>query len=258
MNEAESVFHDVIREDSSPKSAILKRVPIRENLLDDTPYSMNVANLTEDRAYQIAREEFSKEGMNLDDEIPKFRVNFNTLRDKVNNSPGIPRKNMLVIEPEDIDEFQEDLQSGRVDIFQPYAFDSPVFPEDFPTPRGLSEEQWVELGTKDGDQNDDTVQAYLTDIPCAELRPTQGQIWYEKLIGNMTKFGVPNQGSPIFDKTIIVSEDGYILDGHHRFGQASLADPSLKMPVLNVPLNIDLLLEIARSYSKATGHEFKD
>jgi hypothetical protein len=78
-----------------------------------------------------------------------------------------------------------------------------------------------------------------------------------ELVNNIIKFGKPGPGSPILNQTIITSKEGYILDGHHRFGQAMLADPDLKLKVLHIPLPISLLLKIGRSYGGAIGNRPK-
>ena len=45
-----------------------------------------------------------------------------------------------------------------------------------------------------------------------------------------------------------------LLDGHHRYGQIMLADPNGTMKVLRVPLGIDMLLKMCRSYGNAIGN----
>ena len=94
-------------------------------------------------------------------------------------------------------------------------------------------------------------------IYCNKLIPTQSQIWLENIIPNIIKFGIPTDSSSIAKAVIIVSKEGYILDGHHRFGQAIIANPSLKMSSLYIPLKIDLLLAMGRSYGNAVGNAQK-
>ena len=94
-------------------------------------------------------------------------------------------------------------------------------------------------------------------IPASKLYPSQSEIWLEKLIENLIQWGNPKEGSPVLTTTIIVTSDMYILDGHHRFGQAMLADPSLKMSSLFIPIDFDLLLKIGRTYGNSIGHKQK-
>ena len=211
-------------------------------------YSLNAGRVKLDDAKQYATEVFGKPAEEV---IPDFDKNYMLLQKKVKASPGIPRIQMPVIEPEDIDEFNEALNSGRVDIFAPYVKGTLVGPADIDE---SVDGKWVELGIKDGDPSDDVVRAKMTTVPVGKLKPTQNQIWLEKTFGNIAKFGAPKSGSPVLTKTIIVSSDGYILDGHHRFSQAIMADPSLKMKALVVPMPIKQLLEIGRYYGQAIGN----
>ena len=116
---------------------------------------------------------------------------------------------------------------------------------------------FLHLGMEDGNKTDDKINAKLTKIAGEKLKPTQSEIWLENVIKNIVKFGVPKAGSPVTETTIIVSKDGYILDGHHRFAQVVLANPKLKMSALHVPLDIDTLLKIGRSYGNAVGNNQK-
>ena len=94
-------------------------------------------------------------------------------------------------------------------------------------------------------------------MPAKKLIPTQSQIWLEKIVNNIIESGIPTSNSPVANATIIVSKEGYILDGHHRYGQAMIGNPDLKMRCLKVPIDIKLLLKIGRSYGNAIGREQK-
>jgi len=95
------------------------------------------------------------------------------------------------------------------------------------------------------------------------LRPTQSQIWLEKLISNIIQFGNPqedgsgaySQDSMIVDKTLAISSDGYILDGHHRYGQIVLVNPGLRVLTLQINLPIRTLLKVATPYGNAIGND---
>jgi hypothetical protein len=91
-------------------------------------------------------------------------------------------------------------------------------------------------------------------MPASKLLPTQNQIWLEKVIHSIVFFGKPSEGS-LKRATIIASREGYILDGHHRYGQVLLSEPSWKLDTLVVPLPIDLLIRVARTYGNAIGNE---
>jgi len=165
-------------------------------------------------------------------------------------APGIPRIQMPVIEPQDIALFQKRLNEGRVDIFAPWAKGVFVGPQSLDQEDG----EWVDLGLVDGDASDDVLPAKLTKIAVGKLKPTQSQIWLEKTFGNIAKFGAPGSGSRVLSSTVIVSSDYYILDGHHRYSQAMVTNPSLAMAALLVPLPIKKLLEIGKAYGEAIGN----
>lgn len=210
-------------------------------------YSMNAGQVPLAQAREYAEEIWGKPPEEV---VPDFDKNYTLLQKKVKASPGIPRIQMPVIEPSDIAEFKERINEGRVDIFAPYAIGHLAKPSD------LSEEDgpWVELGVKDGNSSDDVVRAKVVKLPAGKLKPTQNQVWLEKTFGNIKKFGIPKPGSPVLETTIIVSSDGYILDGHHRFSQAVISNPELKMEALLVPLPIKDLLEVGRLYGEAIGN----
>lgn len=232
-----------------------------ESLLTEEDNKLNVATLPLAKARKYAEEQFKKAGKSLDEVLPDFDKNYMLLQKSTKKAKDVPRIEMPVIEPEDMKKFQSDLNKGKVDIFKPYAekewskikMNDP-FPKDLDSNKG---KEWVVLGTKDGDNKDDIVKAKMGAFPVSKIYPSQSQIWLEKLISNVVKFGPAKQGSPVTKTTIIVTKDKYILDGHHRFGQAMLSDPSLKMTSLFIPIDFDQMLKIGRSYGNALGHKQK-
>jgi len=217
-------------------------------------FSYNVFStpLAEARAY--AEGVFERAGRLLDETLPGFDRNYKALQAIGAKTLGVSRIDMPVIEPTDMAEFDQALKAGHIDIFKPYAKGKLYTPVRMSPQEGI---EWVILGFKDGQEKDDRLRAQWTKRAARTLLPTQKQIWLEKLIGNIAKFGVPRSGSPVLETTIIVSKEGYILDGHHRYGQVMLADPALKMRALVVPLNARRLLQIGRSYGTAIGNEPK-
>jgi len=227
---------------------------LMEDLIVLMEAEINACSASLDQARKYAEMEFEKAGMSLDEELPDFNKNYELLQRKCREALDIPRIEMPVIEPEDMAEFDERLRSGHIDIFPPYAHGKLIAPKKMTPEEG---DEWIKLGTKDGDPDDDVVEGLWTHIRADKLLPTQSQIWLGKIIGSIIKFGVPTQGSSVTETTIIVSDEGYILDGHHRFGQVILANPGLRMKALKIPLDIDLLLTIGRSFGAAIGNEPK-
>lgn len=220
----------------------------------DEESKLNCATVPLDKARKYAEGEFSTAGKNLDKELPDFDKNYMKLQKACKKAKDVPRGDMPVIEPEDMGEFERRLKDGKIDIFKPFAKGKLYVPKDMSKSEG---EEWVELGVKDGDPKDDIMPAKMTTIPGTKLYPTQSEIWLNKLIKNILKWGKPSASSPVVKTTIITSKEGYILDGHHRYGQVMLVDPKLKMRALWIPLSIEDLLKIGVSYGSAIGRKRK-
>lgn len=218
---------------------------------------LNIATVPLKKARSYAEEKFRKAGKELSEEIPDFDKNYMSLQKAMKKAVDIPRIDMPVIEPDDINKFENDIVKGKVDIFRPLSKGHKVqFPKDLLSDPKKAKE-FLTLGHKDGDTKDDRIKAKVTRMEADKLLPTQSQIWLEKVIDNIIDFGLPKSGSPISEATLIVSREGYILDGHHRYGQAMIGNPSLKMRSLYVPMDIDLLLRMGRSYGNAIGNKQK-
>jgi len=217
-------------------------------------FSYNVFTTPLAQARTYAEGVFKRAGRLLGETLPNFDRNYEALRATGAKALDVPRIDMPVIEPTDMAAFDQALKVGRIDIFKPYA-KGKLFTPAHMSPQDGSE--WVTLGFKDGQKKDDRLRAQWIKRAARTLLPTQKQIWLEQLVGNIAKFGVPRPGSPVLETTIIVSKDGYIIDGHHRYGQVMLSDPALKMRSLVVPLDIKRLLQIGRSYGTAIGNQPK-
>jgi len=219
-------------------------------------FKLNIATLPLTKARAYAEAEFEKAGKDLNKEIPNFDKNYIELQKACKKAIDIPRKEMPVIEPKDFPKFKDDLGKGQVDIFAPYA-KGKLF-----TPKGLEKnkkaaDEWIVLGFKDNHPTDDKIKAIITREAANKLLPSQSQIWLEKLVGNIIKFGLPITGSSVTEATVISSSDGYILDGHHRYGQAMLANPGVGMKTLVVPVDVKTLIKVGRSYGNALGNKQK-
>lgn len=214
-------------------------------------FKLNVCTTSTAKARAYAEKVFEKSGKTLDAEIPDFDNALAKLRVACKKALDVPRIAMPVIEPTDMALFHKRLKKGSVDIFKPYARGKLFVPKNISRTDG---DDWVTLGLRDGSKTDDKIAAKWTTVPANKLLPTQSQIWIEKLVGNIAKFGRPTSGSPLTRATLIVSKEGYILDGHHRYGQAMLANPSLRMKALYIPIPIKKLLKVGRTYGNAIGN----
>lgn len=215
-------------------------------------YSLNVKSTSLKKARAYAEAEMEKAGQNLDEVLPNFDKNYELLQKKMSKAKNISRINMPVIEPSDMALFNKRLNEGAVDIFKPYA--RGYLPHPTESGGDVPGKQWVSLGFEDGVSGDDAVKGKMSKMSVRDLLPLQGEIWLENMIKPIIKFGPATSGSPILKAPVIVSGDKYILDGHHRFGQAMLANPSLKLNALYIPLKIDKLLEVGKNYGDAIGN----
>lgn len=216
-------------------------------------WSYNMATVPLDQARALGDKMFKEANKDFSKELPNFDANYKMVQEKLTKALGIPRNQMPVIEPPDMDKFQKDIESGRVDIFAPYAKGKLFMPKDFPSPQ--EGEQWVGLGLQDGDPKDDVIKAPVVRREVKDLVPVQNQIWLDYVFVNLIKYGTPKQGSSVTETTIIISKEGYILDGHHRYGQCMLADPGLKIKCLLVPFDVKFLLALTTSYGSAIGNK---
>ena len=222
-------------------------------------FKLNVARVPLARARAYAERVFAKEGKKLDDVIPDFDANYAKLQRALKQALNIPRSDMPVIEPTDIARFQRDLASGHIDLFKPHFKGRIGMLKGKQTPMAKDKaDAFLTGGVKDGNKTDDVVKVALTGTNAGKLLPIQSEVWLEKLVGNIAKYGLPNSGSPVLKATLIISADNRIIDGHHRWGQASLADPGLRMKTLRVPFKIKNLLDLARTYGSAIGRTYKE
>ena len=234
-----------------------RRSPRSRNITKITPkQSMSVASYPLPRAKIYAINKFKASGKNLYDVVPEFDRNYLLTQKYCQEyAKDIPRNKMPVIEPSDMNELEKKIEGGWIDIFDPYAFGSPHFPKTFRSKK--AREGWVLLGQKDGNPTDDVLEAQILRVPAEDLKPLQSQIYLDKITKNIIKFGEPRAGSSVVNTTVIMSKEGYILDGHHRWGQVMITNPKLRMKVMAIPLDIDSLLKVGKSYSSAIGNKPK-
>lgn len=96
------------------------------------------------------------------------------------------------------------------------------------------------------------VEVYKDQIPADQLKPIQAEINREKVIGMMKRTDLG--GNPP-----IISSDGYILDGHHRWlamlnATYQQGQPAEPMDVWRVDTDMRSLLGLAKKWPK-TGYK---
>ena len=166
------------------------------------------------------------------------------------------RKDMPVIEIDDVKKMQKQLQKGAIDINSPHPKDQKdAFPQGL---KGKEAEQWQKDGLKpfDGDAKDDIVNVKMDKKEIGTLKPIQKQIYFDKSIGATAEFGAEGTKSFLTKNSImVVSADNFIIDGHHRWLSGNLIDPKMKVPALVIDLPIDTLLPLSLSYGDSIGND---
>ncbi len=83
-----------------------------------------------------------------------------------------------------------------------------------------------------------------------ELKATQSELHMDKV----RKLASDPGAREHLRKPVIVSSDGHILDGHHRWAALAMEDPTSEIPTIEVNLPIKRLIEVAKEFG---GVEFK-
>nr|CAB4128744.1 hypothetical protein UFOVP114_70 [uncultured Caudovirales phage] len=91
-------------------------------------------------------------------------------------------------------------------------------------------------------------------VPVAKLKPTQKEISARKVLDMAERVQNDDQFSLKVRAPLVVSNDGHILDGHHRWAALAVADPDTSVQVHVVDLPIHALLERAK---EAQGVEYR-
>lgn len=84
------------------------------------------------------------------------------------------------------------------------------------------------------------------EMPVGKMKATQTEIQAGKVFG-MADAHLKGK-FPDIDASVVVSKDGHILDGHHRWAALLTIDPSRKMKVKKIDMTMDELLKEAASF----------
>jgi len=135
----------------------------------------------------------------------------------------------------------EDADAGKID------------PEKFPTTLSAAAAKGEEIstavssGTKDGEDVDDKVKASSASFSCAELKPSQSSMNIDKAVS--MAFGALKSGKVGGELGAFISEDGYIMDGHHRWISTFMVDPSATISGFMVNLPGQQLVAVLNAYT---------
>ena len=87
---------------------------------------------------------------------------------------------------------------------------------------------------------------YSTDVgPPTAVQPIQADLSHNKILGMM------QSNDAKIPSPFIISSDGYILDGHHRWASILNKTPHFRCTFRRVSLPMEKLLPLARKYPRA-------
>ena len=222
-----------------------------------TPGKLEVDQIDLHVARAFAETIFKSFKRDLDEQLPDFDQNF-LLAKKLTGYGKTQRRDMPVINDNQVREFQQRLKDGSLDVERPFA---PGTNANNPFPEGLSgaeAEEWLENGLphKDkGPASDDAVKVSSVKIAAKDLRPIQKQIYFDKSLTATAEFGVASAKAFLQKSLMIMSSDNHIIDGHHRWSSALLIDPRMMMAGVKIDLPIAKLLPLATAYGDAIGNK---
>jgi len=218
---------------------------------------MEIVKTSLEDARDFAIKTFEKFGRDLYKEIPDFDKNY-LFAQKMASLGKTKRKDMPVINDEDVDELEGRLKNGYIDVNKPFAKDNKGKSKD-PYPQGLSGREadyWLQKGLEvhDGEKKDDHVNVTMETVRVGDLKPIQKQIYFDKSLIATAQFGAKGTTDFLKKTNFIGSADKRIIDGHHRWLSGLLINPNMKVHMLTIHLPIKRLLPVTISYGDAIGN----
>lgn len=144
-------------------------------------------------------------------------------------------------------------RKGLLSLIFEDAVASKIDAEKFPTTLSGAASKGEEMtiavssGTKDGEDKDDKVKASPASFTCSELKPSQTSMNIDKAVS--MAFGALKSGKAGGELGAFISQDGYIMDGHHRWISTFMVDPSAKISGYKVNLPGEQLVAVLNAYT---------
>lgn len=123
-----------------------------------------------------------------------------------------------------------------------------VDPSKFQNPGVKNDKQFFIKGKLDGNSSDDVIETKKIGIPAKALKPSQKAVFLGKTLDMAIRgyFGG--------DLGSMVSSDGRIIDGHHRWAATVLSNPNMKLICTIVDLGIGDLIPVLRQAGDVLGN----
>lgn len=222
----------------------------------EKPGMLELVETDVEEARKFAEKVCENNNRDLDEEIPNFNYNY-VKAQEIASGGWTKRQDMPVINIEDVKVLQRRLERGKLDVRKPFA--SHEYSRGDPFPRGLSDkqaEEWLRSGLDDGNPKDDRIKTRMNMVEIGSLSPIQKQIYFDKSMTAIAEHGVDGTRNFLQNISIlVVSNDDYIIDGHHRMLSGLLLGPKTKAQCIVVDLSIEKLLPLSKSYSDAIGNK---
>lgn len=111
-------------------------------------------------------------------------------------------------------------------------------------------------GKKDGDEKDDAITSSKVSVAAAKLKPSQKEVVPQKAVefafSAIMKIK-PMESGPGGDLQAIISNDNFIMDGHHRWAATFLVDPSAALQATQIDLPGAALVTALNVVTKGLG-----
>ncbi len=211
---------------------------------------IRIVDTTAEKAEAWARSLAEKFKVDFDKEYPNFKKSFKLLQDHLKNG-WTKRQDMPVIDEKDVRSFKYRLEKGLLDIKPPFTKSNP-FPEFL---KGKEATEMLTWGMKDGAIDDDKVKVKQVKRKVSDLKPIQKEVYMDKSFKNLIEFGKASSKKFLQNASVIISNDNYIIDGHHRLAQSYFVDPKMSVSCIEVDLPIETLLKISLTYGDAIGNK---
>jgi hypothetical protein len=198
-------------------------------------------------------------GLTLDS-IPEFDSNYNQLKKYVQHGFA-SRKVMPVVSAKQVKILKDDLLKGSVDILKPFNLkykDYTAGNADLEKADAHTKAEYQVAGKFDGDVKDDIVEASYEFVKVSKLLPVQKQIYLSKFLKNIAKFGIIDEHTKMLQKSLIVSRNYELIDGHHRWMSVMLCNPDLKVKILRIHLETTEVLKVVKNFGISLGNQSND
>lgn len=218
--------------------------------------SNEVDSTTLDQARDLLTRDLLALGLTLDS-IPTFDQNYMQLKKAVQHGYE-SRKVMPVVSAKQVKILKDDLLKGSVDILKPYNLkykDYTAGNADLDKADIKTKTAYQTAGKFDGDPKDDVVDATYEWVKVTKLLPVQRQIYLSKFLKNISKFGIIDEHTKMLNKSLIVSRNYELIDGHHRWMSILLCNPDLKVKILRIHLETHELLKVVKNFGISLGNQ---